>query len=267
MPLALFILAGLALLAVWRAGYLRPDALTHTPRREVEFSDADRVVGFGFFAVLFLPLAAGAALPEGVGLTIGLLALPAAAFFFAVNAAATGAGLRKAGFIPRRPGRDIVAAALGLPVGFLFTAVGLQVGYLVGRWVGDPAPDGANHVMLELLQKSDSRAEIIGIVVQATLLASVFEEACFRGLLQTLLIDTLGRRRRWAAVCIAAGLFAAIHLSAVTWHALPGLFVLGVVLGWVYERTGSLLPCVLIHAGFNAINLWAAWAMRVTVQS
>jgi membrane protease YdiL (CAAX protease family) len=36
---------------------------------------------------------------------------------------------------------------------------------------------------------------------------------------------------------------------------LPGLLVLGVVLGWLYERSGSLLPCVLVHAGFNALNI------------
>jgi len=39
------------------------------------------------------------------------------------------------------------------------------------------------------------------------------------------------------------------------WQVLPSLFVLAVVLGWLYERTGSLLPSVLVHMGFNAINI------------
>ena len=93
------------------------------------------------------------------------------------------------------------------------------------------------------------------------IIAPLLEEMVFRGLLQTLLIDTLGRRARWTAVLTASLIFALIHAAAVSWHGWPGLFVLGVVLGWLYERTGSLLPCYLAHALFNAANIAAALGM------
>ena len=100
--------------------------------------------------------------------------------------------------------------------------------------------------------------QIAGVAV---LVGPLLEEVVFRGLLQTLLIDTLGRRFRWTAVLIAAAVFALIHAGPVSWHGWPGLFVLGVVLGWLYERTGSLLPCYLAHALFNAANIAAAVGM------
>jgi membrane protease YdiL (CAAX protease family) len=43
---------------------------------------------------------------------------------------------------------------------------------------------------------------------------------------------------------------------------LPGLLVLAVVLGWLYERWGSLLPCVLVHALFNSGNCALALLMQ-----
>ena len=47
---------------------------------------------------------------------------------------------------------------------------------------------------------------------------------------------------------IAAALFAIIHQSVVS---MPVLFVVGLYLGWLRHRSGSLLPCVLAHFGHN----------------
>ena len=48
-------------------------------------------------------------------------------------------------------------------------------------------------------------------------------------------------------------MFTAIHIPY--WHTLPSLFALSIALGYNYERTGRLLPPLLIHALFNAVNL------------
>ena len=75
-------------------------------------------------------------------------------------------------------------------------------------------------------------------------------------------------RNRWLVVLSAAALFALIHLGPqVAWQGLPVLFVLGIFLGWLYERTGSLWPGIVLHAGFNAINFVLVWhgdTLRVT---
>ena len=264
MPYVLPILALLTLLAVWRAGWLRASALAFVPRREVEFSRLDRWVAAGLLAVMFLPLVAGEAVPERgrVGLSIvQALALPIGVVLLLVKAWLTPAGLRKAGLVPRRPGRDLLATATGLPVGVLLTAGTLMLVAAAATGLGYPPP-AVNHVMLETLQQAEEAGQIVAIIVSAAVVAPLLEELFFRGLVQTMLLDAVGRRRRWTVVGVAAAVFALIHAGVVSWHALPGLFVLGVVLGWVYERTGSLLPCVLIHAGFNGLNLWAAWEMR-----
>ena len=77
------------------------------------------------------------------------------------------------------------------------------------------------------------------------------EELFFRGFVFGGLVA------RWGAVasCVASALvFSAFHLS-------PGLlapvFVTGLLLAWLYHRTGSLWPCVAAHAGQNAIALIA----------
>ena len=46
-------------------------------------------------------------------------------------------------------------------------------------------------------------------------------------------------------------LFAAVHIHLNTF--VP-LFVFGVILVWIYERTDTLLAPILTHATFNTIN-------------
>ncbi|MCH7994056.1 MAG: CPBP family intramembrane metalloprotease [Planctomycetes bacterium] len=85
----------------------------------------------------------------------------------------------------------------------------------------------------------------------AAVIAPVAEEFFFRGMLQTLLLNTL--KSRWPAILIASTVFAAIHFSQP--HAIPALFVLAVIMGYAYERSGSLIPPIAIHSLFNLKTL------------
>jgi membrane protease YdiL (CAAX protease family) len=76
----------------------------------------------------------------------------------------------------------------------------------------------------------------------------------YRGLLQSILIEALDDHR-WVALILTGAIFMSVHTGSVAWQALPALWAFGILLGWVYERTGSLLPCILIHAVFNAWNV------------
>ena len=81
-----------------------------------------------------------------------------------------------------------------------------------------------------------------------SLLPAIFEEAVCRGIvLQALLAADMSERR---AILFSAFLFAAIHFSLV---GLPSRFVFGVLVAWMFVRTGSLLPGMLMHAVNNAI--------------
>lgn len=91
--------------------------------------------------------------------------------------------------------------------------------------------------------------------------APIAEEVVFRAGLQAALRRRLTAHlgdpaARTLAVLLGALAFAAAHAAAGhmagAWTLLPGL-----LLGAVYERTGRLAPCVLLHALFNAF--WLAF--------
>lgn len=85
----------------------------------------------------------------------------------------------------------------------------------------------------------------------AAVVAPFAEEVFFRGILQSA-VRNMTRSPR-AAILVASVVFAAVHLSQP--HAIPALLFLGVSLGTAYERTGSLLVPVIVHAAFNLRTL------------
>jgi hypothetical protein len=74
------------------------------------------------------------------------------------------------------------------------------------------------------------------------LLAPLAEELVFRGaILRSLLKWT---SRPWVAIAISAVFFAVAHLNPAQ---LPHAFLVGLLLGWMYYRTDSIVPCVVYH--------------------
>ncbi len=93
------------------------------------------------------------------------------------------------------------------------------------------------------------------LLIHVAVLAPLFEELLFRGIIQSGLSHSGGRPRPWLGILVASVLFTGAHFKPdptdIAWHTLPSLFVLSVALGWVYERTGSLWAPILMHALFN----------------
>jgi len=79
-------------------------------------------------------------------------------------------------------------------------------------------------------------------------LAPIVEELMYRGLGFTLLAPY----GKWVAILGTGVLFGAAHGLLI---ALPLLSLFGILLGWVRAKTGSVYPCIIIHAIFNAIAL------------
>jgi membrane protease YdiL (CAAX protease family) len=84
----------------------------------------------------------------------------------------------------------------------------------------------------------------------AVLLIPVAEELLFRGVLYPSLKRPFGRR--WA-LWLSAILFGAVHVNLMTF--LP-LTLFGLILAWLYERTGNLLAPIVAHSLFNLANLF-----------
>ncbi len=110
-------------------------------------------------------------------------------------------------------------------------------------------PDAVQpHVFLVALNKVGPAWQV-GIVFLAVVLGPLLEEILFRGLLQSMLRRYL--RSPWGGVLISSAIFALFHIR--TPQNIPALFVLGVVLGYNYERCGRLWPVILIHMLFNGV--------------
>lgn len=88
------------------------------------------------------------------------------------------------------------------------------------------------------------------------LLAPLSEEIVLRGaVLRSLLSKPLfaGRSERvnvWTAISISALFFALVHMNPAQ---MPHAFVIGLLLGWMYWRTGSILPGVAYHWANNSM--------------
>ena len=92
---------------------------------------------------------------------------------------------------------------------------------------------------------------------QAALLlvvAPLLEETVFRAGMQEWL--RRATRRPVAAIALTAALFGLAHVAVRGELAAALVFVPALAIGFVYERTGRLRDCVLLHAAMN--TLWLA---------
>lgn len=99
------------------------------------------------------------------------------------------------------------------------------------------------------------------LAIVAVLFIGPFEELAFRGAIQGLIRNVAGPRVGIGAAALVFGLFHA--LAAVG----PGVIAyiayttaLGVVLGYVYERTDNLVVVALAHGAYNAVIRIVTWA-------
>lgn len=80
--------------------------------------------------------------------------------------------------------------------------------------------------------------------------APLVEELVFRGAILRKLLGLFDRRYHWAAIAISSVLFGLLHGNVPQFiHA----FVIGLLLGWMYYRTSSVLPGVLFHWVNNTV--------------
>jgi sodium transport system permease protein len=126
-----------------------------------------------------------------------------------------------------------------------------------------PPPDSVLSEMQELLQLGDHPAALWKLWLVLALTPALCEETFFRGLM----LSGLRRWGPWAAIGITALLFGLLHGSI--YRLLP-TFILGLVLGYVVWRSGSLYCSLLIHAlnnGLIATLVWSSNGKELDIQS
>jgi len=169
--------------------------------------------------------------------------------------------------------RRVTPGQLGLRPAPRWLAVGLSAAaafaYLLlsGLWaalldLGEPdqLPDS--------LGVDESVVALVVVCVLVTVVAPIAEEVLFRGFM-------FGALRTWRGPLVAAVvtgvLFGLIHAGSADAPFLVPLGVLGILLALLRWATGSLVPCIALHAlnncvafGVNAAD-WGAWQIALLI--
>lgn len=117
--------------------------------------------------------------------------------------------------------------ALGamIPLEFVYEHIGLEMDETTGR-------------IFEGLLKEPWGYVAVGI------LAPLTEEVVFRGAILRTLLGMMSKRNHWVAIMISAAIFGAVHGNAAQF---VNALLMGLLLGWMYYRTRSLVPGILLH--------------------
>ena len=132
--------------------------------------------------------------------------------------------------------------AITLSIGLSATAVYALLAQALGIDILVPDQN------LEEIAALDGIARVPTFVIVG-LLAPFAEEVFFRGFLLAALVKMVGGLR---GALVSSALFSAAHLNLST---LVPIFVMGMLLAWLYLRTGSIWPPFVAHAAQNLLAL------------
>lgn len=172
-----------------------------------------------------------------VGVGIYLAAVAGVYLFAARRAGWAALGLRAAPW----PNFALVAPLFVLEV-LALALVNSLVGALAGGFE-NPQVDAITG------GRAISPAELAMLLVLVAGLVPLAEELFFRGMVYPLMRRRLGAP---AAVALNAAFFAAAHFIPLL---IPGLFVVGLLLAYLRERSGSIWPGVCLHALQNSLAM------------
>ena len=164
--------------------------------------------------------------------------------------------LKGFGLNMRTCGKDLWAGSLNLLAVWPLIMAAIWMTVRIAERFYDQDYQMQQHQQLELVTEHPQLMLQILIVAGAVVIVPLFEELMFRGLIQTMMRSFLFQagNRAWLAIVFSSGLFAIMHEEPGHW---PALFVLGACMGYAYEKSGSLLRPIFIHAIFNATSLIA----------
>lgn len=115
------------------------------------------------------------------------------------------------------------------------------------------------HTTLQQLSAKPDDPWRWALIAGAALGAPVVEEVIYRGFLQSAMLRMFGSP--WVAITATSLAFALMHATGsqpVPYYALAPIFVLGMSMGLAFERTKRIGVPIVMHMGFNALNLYLA---------
>ncbi|MCZ6539880.1 MAG: CPBP family intramembrane metalloprotease [Chloroflexi bacterium] len=188
---------------------------------------------------------AGDGIAELAGIPVAIIAATAMSGSFAVIGLALSAvryrqplsalGFVKTdGFRPYLFGLGMWLVGLAALIGWAQVVIWLDFDLLL-------PPDTANDVL------SQAGGSIVLTILLVAVAGPVAEEIFFRGFVLNGLLKRFGVGR---ALLLSSLLFGLFHIDP---GAIVPTFALGIVLGWVYLKTGSIWPAMFVHALHNTV--------------
>lgn len=108
---------------------------------------------------------------------------------------------------------------------------------------------GTNNAKTDSLKSDLTPFTFLIGFLSAAVVSPIYEEIFYRGFLYTWF-------RRWGvrkAMIFSSFIFMIVHIP--TYNTLPVNFASGLVFCWVYEKTGSIIPAIIIHGIVNGIGI------------
>jgi membrane protease YdiL (CAAX protease family) len=158
------------------------------------------------------------------------------------------------GLRPTRIGRAIGLVALTWASFWVFTGVFVTVLGL------DPQDDQ----LPQELGVDESALAMVSVAFLVCVVAPVAEEFFFRGYFFTALRNWRGK---WLAAVLTGLVFGGIHAGSSDPAFLVPLAFFGFALCVLYDRTGSLYPCIALHSLNNSVAFGASqdWTWEIAV--
>lgn len=184
----------------------------------------------------------GAGFPFGAALALALFPSFATAATVVLSARSRGLSASQLGFVRPRSWRPIVIAWLVAVFAGPLTHWSSSLWAASGS-TSQPFEAFAAAMPAQRLGYTALLAIVLGMLVP------LVEEVIFRGVIHRSL------RTRWPlfpAAILSGLVFAAVHLDVA--HVAP-LFMVGFILAWSYERSGSLWGAIIPHGGLNALTV------------
>jgi membrane protease YdiL (CAAX protease family) len=138
--------------------------------------------------------------------------------------------------------------SFGSGIGWMFAAYGIFFAFAIAYSLVVQT-DTEQQVLQDISDQQDT-ALLIAMGLLVVVAAPISEELFFRGFLFG---GLRGRMSFWPAALISGTIFGSIHLAGGSIEVVPPLIVFGVLLAWLYERTGSLGPPMMMHALQNGL--------------
>ncbi|MYL32568.1 CPBP family intramembrane metalloprotease [Pontibacillus yanchengensis] len=117
---------------------------------------------------------------------------------------------------------------------------------IVMEWLGISSSSSKT----DSLESSFSAWRFIVGFVSATIISPFYEEIFYRGFIYSWLRD------RWnvgISLFSSSAIFTIVHIPH--YNTLPVVFLSGLVFGWMFEKTNSVVSSMIIHALFNGTAL------------